>query len=127
VPEGIALNDRKEILNVLREMWLNGDSPLHRIYSSWEELEQNVDFEPDVEKYKPRSCPYCAVKQEIRKPVEGLFPFQTCKSCKQNFYVYPDFTVRKLTEEETRDIPKEWIQVVEDLKKKKTALVFRLE
>ena len=122
-----VLKERKEILNVLKEMWLSGDSPLHRIYSSWEELELNVGLGPDTRKMKTHPCPYCGVKQKIMKPIEGIFPYQICESCEQSFYVNKDATVRKLTEEEKMEIPKEWIQVVEDLQKKKTALVFRLE
>ena len=121
------MNERKEILNVLKEMWLSGDSPLHRIYSSWEELVLNVDFMQNTNTMKKRPCPHCGVKQNIMKPVEGIFPYQICESCKQSFYLNKDSTVRKLTEEEKTEIPKEWIQVVEDLQKKKTALVFRLE
>lgn len=125
------MNEKKEVLSVLRNLWLNGDSPLHRIYSSWEELEGNVEFQPEgtqgKRKSRIRRCPSCDVKQEIRKPVEGIFPYQNCKSCKRAFYVNKDFTVRKLTKEEKRDIPNAWIQVVEDLSKKKTAIVFRLE
>lgn len=108
-------------------MWLSGDSPLHRIYSSWEELEQNVDFEARAKQTKNHPCPYCGIKQEISKTVEGIFPYQTCGKCGKSFYVNSDFTVRKLTQDEQREIPKEWIQVVEDLQRKKTALVFRIE
>jgi len=121
------LNERKEILNVLRKMWLSGDSPLHRIYSSWEELVLNVDFERSPKQTKSHPCPYCGKKQEVVKPVEGIFPYQTCESCRRSFYVNSDFTVRRLTDEERREIPREWIQVVEDLQRKKTALVFRIE
>jgi hypothetical protein len=35
--------------------------------------------------------------------------------------------VRRLTEEEEREIPEAWIQVVEDLFKKKVAVVLRFE
>jgi hypothetical protein len=36
-------------------------------------------------------------------------------------------TARKLTDEETREIPGAWFKVVEDLNDKKVAVVFRLE
>jgi len=36
------VKEKDRILSVLKEMWLKGDSPLHRIYSSWEELKKNV-------------------------------------------------------------------------------------
>ena len=78
-------------------------------------------------KYAIYSCPNCGVKQRITKPLEGFFPYQTCKSCKQPYYVNQDSTVRKLTEEEKREIPEAWIQIVEDLSNKKCAIVFRLE
>jgi hypothetical protein len=35
--------------------------------------------------------------------------------------------VRALTEDEKREIPKSWIQIVDGLSKKKCAVVFRLE
>ena len=38
-----------------------------------------------------------------------------------------DLTVRKLEDEEAREIPSAWFQVVEDLNNKKVALVFKLE
>ena len=125
------MNEKKELLNMLREMWQKGDSPLHRIYSSWEELEQNVDIKTErttrKEKYAIQPCPNCGVKQRITKPLEEIFPYQTCKSCEQAFYVNKDLTVRKLTEEEKENMPAAWVQIVEDLSKKKLAIVFRLE
>jgi hypothetical protein len=36
-------------------------------------------------------------------------------------------TVRKLTEEEKDEMPAEWVRILEDLNKKKLAVVFRLE
>ena len=122
--------EKKEVLSILREMWLRGDSPLHRIYSSWEELESNVKItsEAPSSEGKPavQRCPNCGIKQNISIPIEGIFPYQNCKSCKQPFYVNNDLTVRKLTSEE-REIPRAWFQVVEDISKKKVAVVFRLE
>jgi len=116
---------------MLREMWQKGDSPLHRIYSSWEELEQHVDIKTArttrKEKYKIQPCPNCGVKQRITKTLEEFFPYQNCKSCEQAFYVNKDLTVRKLTEEEKEEMPAAWVQIVEDLSKKKMAIVFRLE
>ena len=125
------MNEKKELLNMLREMWQKGDSPLHRIYSSWEELEQHVDIKTArttrKEKYKIQPCPNCGVKQRIMKTLEEFFPYQNCKSCGQAFYVNKDLTVRKLTEEEKEEMPAAWVQIVEDLSKKKMAIVFRLE
>ena len=79
------------------------------------------------EKYKIQLCPNCGVKQEIAKPLEGFFPYQNCDSCRNAFYVNKDLSVRKLTEDEKRELPTAWIQIVEDLSKKKCAIVFRLE
>ncbi len=125
------MNEKKELLNMLREMWQKGDSPLHRIYSSWEELEQHVDIKTEKtakkEKYAMHPCPNCGVKQKITKPLEEFFPYQNCKSCEQAFRVNTDLTVRKLTEEEKEVMPAAWVQIVEDLSKKKLAIVFKLE
>jgi len=123
--------EKKEVLSIFREMWQKGDSPLHRIYSSWEELEQHVEIKTErtekKEKYAIQPCPNCGVKQRITKPLEGFFPYQNCESCEHAYYVNKDLTVRKLTEEEKREIPRAWIQIVDDLNKKKCAIVFRLE
>ena len=125
------MNEKKEVLNMLKEMWRKGDSPLHRIYPSWEELEANVDIKTEdpaeKEKYKLQSCPNCGTKQNITKPLEDFFPYQNCESCKHTFYVNRDLTTRKLTEEEKENMPAGWIHVVEDMSKKKLAIVFKLE
>ena len=124
-------HERKELLNMLREMWRKAGSPLHRIYSSWEELEANVEITSETTSSKKKRtvqpCPHCGEEQTITKPIEGIFPYQNCKSCKDPFYVNKALTVRTLTEEENREIPKAWIQIVEDLANKKVAVVFRLE
>jgi predicted RNA-binding Zn-ribbon protein involved in translation (DUF1610 family) len=125
------VNEKKELLNMLRQMWQKGDSPLHRIYSSWEQLEQHVDIKTDrttrKEKYTMQPCPNCGVKQKITKPLEEFFPYQNCKTCEQAFYVNKDLTVRQLTEEEKEDMPAAWVHVAEDLSRKKLAIVFKLE
>ena len=112
-------------------MWRKGDSPLRRIYPSREELEANVDILVKAPKQKPvhvyKSCPNCGVTQKITKPLDELFPFENCQSCKRPFYVNSDLTVRKLTEEEKDDMPAEWVRIHEDLNKKKLAIIFRLE
>jgi endogenous inhibitor of DNA gyrase (YacG/DUF329 family) len=124
-------HEKREVLSIFREMWRKADSPLHRIYSSWEELEQHVEITTEgTEKegtYAIHPCPTCGVKQRITKPLESFFPYQICEACEQAYYVNHDLTVRKLTEDEKREIPKSWIQIVEDLSKKKFAIVFRLE
>jgi len=120
--------EKKMILHMLREMWLNGDLPLRRIYSSWEELERNMEIKTTSrEKQTIKSCPNCGTKQKVTLPFEGVFPFQTCDSCKNPFYVNKNLTVRKLSEEEKRELPGAWIQIVEDMNKQKVAVVFRLE
>jgi predicted RNA-binding Zn-ribbon protein involved in translation (DUF1610 family) len=125
------VNERKELLNMLRAMWQKGDSPLHRIYSSWEDLEANVDIKTErktrKEKYMIQPCPNCGVKQRITKPLQDFFPYQNCQSCKHTFYVNRDLTVRELTGEENEDMPAAWVRIVEDLSKKRLAIVFRLE
>lgn len=124
------MNEKKELLNMLREMWQKGDSPLRRIYSSLEELEANVEIKTGKtarkEKYRLQSCPNCGAKQKITKPLEGFFPYQNCTVCKQPFYVNRDLTTRKLTAEE-KDLPQAWVQIVEDINKKKLAIAFKLE
>ena len=125
-----AKQEKKIILSMLREMWLNGDSPLRRIYSSWEELEANLEIKSETasrEKHTFKPCPNCGAIQKIIMPFEGIFPYQTCKSCKQPFYIHKDLTVRKLSKEEKSEVPGAWIQVVEDMNKKKVAVVFGLE
>ena len=125
-----AKQEKKIILHVLREIWLRGDSPLRRIYSSWDELERNFEIKTetiDRGKQNIKPCPNCGIKQNITLPFEGIFPYQTCESCKQPFYVNNDLTVRKLTEEEKRDLPRAWVQVAEDMNKNKVEVVFGLE
>jgi DNA replication initiation complex subunit (GINS family) len=124
------VNEKKELLNMLREMWQKGDSPLRRIYSSLEELEANVEIKTEKttqkEKYRLQPCPNCGAKQKITKPLEDFFPYQNCTVCKKPFYVNRDLTARKLTAEE-KDLPQAWVQIVEDMSKKKMAIAFRLE
>ena len=102
-----AKHDKTMILNMLREMWLNGDTSLHRIYSSWEQLEANLEIkiEPaNQEKHKVMPCPTCGAKQKINLALEGIFQYQTCQSCHHPFYVNKDLTVRKLSEEEKKRV-----------------------
>jgi RNase P subunit RPR2 len=73
------------------------------------------------------SCPNCGITQRIAKPLDELFPYDTCQSCKRPFYVNNDLTIRKLTDDEKDDMPAEWVRILEDLSKKKLAIVFRLE
>ena len=124
-------NDRREALSIFRELWSEGNSPLHRMYSSWEELENNVEIEStaasDVDMYKIQPCPYCGAKQKVSRPLSGIFSYLNCESCKRSFFVETNFKVRKLTDEEKVDIPDALVQIVEDLAKKKVAVVLRLE
>jgi hypothetical protein len=125
------LSERKELLNMLRVMWRKGDSPLRRIYPSWEDLEANLEITVDEQKARKmsttKSCPYCGVTQKITKPLDELFPYETCQSCKHPFHVSKDLAVRKLTDDEKEDMPAEWVRILDDLNKKKIAIIFRLE
>ena len=124
------MSERKELLTMLKAMWRQGDLPLRRIYPSLEEQEANVEITVDREKrrekYAIQPCPNCGVKQKITKPVY-LFPYHICRSCKHPFHVNKDLTVRKLTEEEKENMPEDWVRILEDLNKKKLAIVFKLE
>jgi hypothetical protein len=125
------LNERKELLNILRMMWRKGDLPLRRIYPSWEELEANVEITTEKKKrknpYRIQPCPICGVKQKITKPLENLFPYHNCRSCNHPFHVNKDLTVRKLTEEEREEMPADWVRILEDLSKKNLAIIFKIE
>jgi hypothetical protein len=116
---------------MLRVMWRRGDSSLRRIYPSWEDLEANLDIVVDTENQETEftfgSCPYCGAKQRIEKPKDEMFPYTSCHACKRPFHVNHDLTVRKLTEEEKENMPAEWVRIMEDLNRKKLAVVFRLE
>lgn len=116
---------------MLRVMWRKGDSSLRRIYPSWEELEANLEImvkeKGTKTMSKEASCPYCGVIQKIEKPLDELFPYDSCQSCKRPFHVNNDLTVRKLTDEEKEDMPAEWVRILEDFNKKKLAVVFKLE
>ena len=122
---------RKEAISIFKELWSAGNSPLHRMYSSWEELERNIEVKSDnantMKKHKIRSCPYCGAKQAITMPLDGIFPYLNCESCKRPFFVENTLFVRKLTEEEENEIPEAWIRIVEDLTKKKVAVVLKFE
>ena len=116
---------------MLRTMWRQGDLPLRRIYSSLEELESNVGVTVEAprkaERFVIRACPNCGTKQRITKPLEALFPYHNCKTCKQPFHVNTDLTVRKLTAEEKENMPADWVRILEDFDRKKLAIVFKLE
>jgi hypothetical protein len=116
---------------MLRIMWRKGDSSLRRIYPSWEDLEANLDIMVNEKRtrkaYAYKLCPNCGVTQKITKPLDELFPYETCQSCKRPFHVNDDLTVRKLTENEREDMPTEWVRIIDDLNKKKLAIVFKLE
>ncbi len=125
------MSEKAELLNLLRFMWRKGDSSLRRIYPSWEDLEANVDIIVEGKRVKAefvlRSCPSCGITQKITKPLDELFPYEKCQSCKRPFHVNSDLTVRELTDEEKENMPTEWVRVLEILNKKKLAIVFRLE
>ena len=124
-------HERKEALSIFKELWSTGNPPLHRMYSSWDELERNIEVKLDsanhAKKHVIRICPYCGVRQTVSKPLDGVFPYLNCESCKHSFFVQNNLSVRKLTEEEEREIPEAWIRIVDDLAKKKVAVVLRFE
>ena len=125
------MSEKKELLNMLRIIWRNGSSPLRRIYPSWEELEAHLDITEDKAKSKDhfmlQHCPYCGETQKVTKPLDDLFPYQECHSCKRAFHVNQDLKVRVLTDEERENLPESWIRIIDDLNKKKLAIVFKLE
>ena len=87
-----------------------------------------MDFKVEGKgKFAVKPCPNCGVKQRITQPLENFFPIRNCKACNHAFYVNGDLTVRKLTEDEKEDMPTTWVKIVEDLSKKKLAIVFNLE
>lgn len=111
-------------------MWQNSSSPLHRIYTSWEELENHIEIkEEKTEKseFRIKPCPYCEVKQQIKRSPLGLFPYQNCDSCNQGFFIDKDYALRPLSSEEKESMPKSWIQIIDGLEKKKLSIVFKLE
>jgi hypothetical protein len=124
-------HERKEALSIFKELWSSGNSPLHRMYSSWEELESNIEVRSEkateIDRHKIKPCPYCGAKQTIIKPLDGVFPYSNCESCKKSFFVESDFKVRKLTEEEKTETPEAWIRIVDNLAKKHVAVVLKLE
>jgi hypothetical protein len=129
--EGRALGERKELLSMLRVIWRNDNSSLRRIYSSWEELESNFEVvtrhEEQRQHYVHRSCPSCGVTIKVVKPLDELFPYEKCQSCKRPYHINKDLTIRKLMEEEKENLPEDWIRILEDLNKKKLAILFKIE
>ncbi len=125
------LDEKTELLQLLKVMWKNGDSSLRRIYPSWEELENNVEIKLGQQHPKAiaahKLCPYCGANLKIKKPIDELFPFDECKSCKHAFHVDNDLEVRELTNEEEENMPEEWVRVLHDFDKKKLGIVFKLE
>jgi hypothetical protein len=124
------LDEKTELLHLLKIMWKRGDSSLRRLYPSWEDLENNIEMTLVETNSKSitanKSCPYCGVTLKIRKPVDELFPYGECKSCKHSFHTSSDLEVRKLTDEEEENMPEEWVRILEDINKK-LAVVFKLE
>jgi len=130
-PKNISINDeKKEIMNVFKELWQNNNQSLHRMYDSWEELENHIEIkEQKAEKseFAIRPCPNCGINQQIKFSSRGLFPYHNCDSCNQSFFINNDYTLRKLTSEERETMPKSWIQIIDGLDKKKLSIVFKIE
>lgn len=128
--EIIKTHEKKEILNIFKQMWQNNNAALHRMYDSWEELENHVEIrEEQTEKneFTLQKCPYCGISQQVRFDENRFFPVQNCNSCNKSFYIETDYTVRKLTNEELEKMPNSWIQIIEELEKKKLSIVFKIE
>lgn len=125
------LDEKTELLHLLRVMWKRGDSSLRRIYPSWEDLENNLEIKLDAYHTKvvtaQKLCPYCGAVLKVRKPMDELFPYDECKLCKRTFHVNSNLDVRKLTDEEKENMPAEWVRILHALDKKKLAVVFKLE
>jgi hypothetical protein len=123
------LDEKHELLQFLKEMWERGDSSLRRIYPSWEDLESNLEIKLEAHHPKNRTskriCPYCGVILEVKKPMD-LFPYDECKSCTHTFHVSGNLDIRKLTDDENENMPAEWVRILDDLNKKKLAIIFRL-
>lgn len=124
------MDPKKEIMNIFRHMWMNNSSPLHRIYTSWEELENHIEIkEEKTEKseFRIQPCPYCKTNQQLKTSNRGLFPYQSCDHCNLAFFINKDYTLRKLSSEEKESMPKSWIQIIDSLEKKKLSIIFKLE
>jgi hypothetical protein len=127
----VLLDEKTELLHLLKIMWKKGDSSLRRIYPSWEDLENSIEIKLEEKHSKSvaanKSCPYCGALLKIKKPIDELFPYDECKTCKHSFHINADLEVRKLTDEEEENMPEEWVRVLQALDKRKMAVVFKLE
>ena len=124
------INEKKELLNIFKEMWQKSNSPLHRIYASWEDLVNHVDVEAEKtedSEYTIYSCPHCRATQQINSSTRRLFPYQNFISCSESFFIDKDYTLRKLTSEEKENMPQSWIQIIDEIEKKKLSIVFKLD
>lgn len=125
------MDEKHELLELLRDMWDRGDSSLRKIYPSWEDVQNNLEIKVETHRSKQiisqKHCPYCGEIIEIKAPTEDLFPYDECKICKQSFHVNSTLDIRKLTDEENENMPAEWVRVLHALDKKKLAIIFKLE
>jgi hypothetical protein len=123
--------EEKNAISIFRQLWAAGNIPLHRMYSSWEELEKNIEINSkpttEAKRHTIHPCPYCGFRQIITMPLDGIFPYLNCETCERPFLIQKNLRIRKLTEEEKTEIPEAWIRIVDDLSKKKVAIVFKLE
>ena len=55
------------------------------------------------------------------------FLMMNANRARHSFHTSSELEVRKLTAEEEENMPKEWVRILEDLNKKKLAVVFKLE
>jgi len=58
------LKEKNKLFNLLKEMWQKGDSPLHNMYSSWEELKKNIEVKDEIESAE---SPKEIAKSQVRK------------------------------------------------------------
>jgi len=125
------VNERRKLLNILRIMWDTPDSVLHRIYGSFEELESYTDLtiEPSTKKQREttRSCPNCGERLTVTRAPPDIFPYENCDKCNQPYHISKNLSLRKITEEEGERLPAPWVQIIEDIHKKKMAITFKLD
>ncbi len=112
-------------------MWLNPDSVLHRIYSSFEELESYTELTFETSEGRPpeatHPCPNCGEKQIIRGTPSDVFPYQNCDKCNKTYHINKNLTLRRITDEESETLPAPWVQIIEDIHNRKMAITFKLD
>ena len=125
------MNERRKLLNILRTMWQNPDSVLHRIYASFEELESYTELTVETSEARQQEathpCPNCGEKQTMTGTPSDVFPYQNCDKCNKTYHINKNLTLRRITDEESERLPAPWVQIIEDIHKKKMAITFKLD